>query len=419
MGAEHHIHIVWYVINAARGRLEDFECVLVRDLFAHIPVIFILNKADLADADQLLAMKETIKKEGFTNVELVQAVVSKRDNPNICNWCPECQKDDDLMFEAKTGLVTCAICDKVTKQENIYGLEMIVHGTCELLPDMVRDSFIAAQILSLAEKDKRAKEIVLSLLKKFSLDLSGDFIIDIASLFSSLFVVWNFNFHGMEDIFGDIATTSKTQFVNMIDWKMRFAVSMLDKMAFKMLSKSGMAITGIMTNQMLREMYKLITHLVTKSSNPNLSIGDTEDSRELEKLKLLLMPPDHLLPSASPLALPPSSSSSLSSSSTQQLSNSTDDPPLYTSADLHNQNHHLVATDHHMMHQLVGVESSIQSFVVSMHEAGVEKALDKHWDDPSFNIVTLALENSSSSLPQTLPSFDSSNLTRVNLEDDT
>lgn len=42
-----HIHVVWYVVNVARGRFEKFEAELVRKIFNPTPVIFVLSKGTI------------------------------------------------------------------------------------------------------------------------------------------------------------------------------------------------------------------------------------------------------------------------------------------------------------------------------------------------------------------------------------
>ena len=50
------IHVVWYIINSAGSRFQPFEGDVCKSLFNNLPIIFILNKADLSaktDREQL------------------------------------------------------------------------------------------------------------------------------------------------------------------------------------------------------------------------------------------------------------------------------------------------------------------------------------------------------------------------------
>jgi tRNA U34 5-carboxymethylaminomethyl modifying GTPase MnmE/TrmE len=103
-----HIHVVWYVINTGRGRIEDFEADIVRKVFNPTPVIFILNKVDLADSKAIKAVKEVIEAEKLPNNKGLHLCVANR-KTYTQSWCPKCISDD-VFFDEETKELECSEC---------------------------------------------------------------------------------------------------------------------------------------------------------------------------------------------------------------------------------------------------------------------------------------------------------------------
>ena len=66
-GLEKKVHLVWYVINAASGRVEDFEEKVCRELFGRLPIIFLLNKADIATEEQKASLRDVVNEMELPN----------------------------------------------------------------------------------------------------------------------------------------------------------------------------------------------------------------------------------------------------------------------------------------------------------------------------------------------------------------
>lgn len=53
-------HTIRYIINSAHSRFEPFEETICRKLFNHVPVLFILNKADISSLSDRARLREII-----------------------------------------------------------------------------------------------------------------------------------------------------------------------------------------------------------------------------------------------------------------------------------------------------------------------------------------------------------------------
>jgi len=166
-----HIHVVWYVINAACGRFEPFEERLIREVFAPTPVIFILNKSDVASANQLQDLESTIERHRFDNSRGVYRIVADRKNYSQ-SWCPKCSSDD-VTFKKNTHELLCEDCGHCEVIKTRLHLGLLIETTAHLLPDLAKEAFLFAQVESLQEKDKRARELVISYATNISMDVSG------------------------------------------------------------------------------------------------------------------------------------------------------------------------------------------------------------------------------------------------------
>jgi len=54
------IHVIWYVVNSANARFQSFEEILLRDVFREIPIVVILNKADISSPETRDQLREMI-----------------------------------------------------------------------------------------------------------------------------------------------------------------------------------------------------------------------------------------------------------------------------------------------------------------------------------------------------------------------
>ena len=59
------INVVWYVINGAGSRVQPFEEEVCRTLFANIPLMFLVNKADISSDEDRAILRQTLVQLGL------------------------------------------------------------------------------------------------------------------------------------------------------------------------------------------------------------------------------------------------------------------------------------------------------------------------------------------------------------------
>ncbi|KAG2393076.1 hypothetical protein C9374_009653 [Naegleria lovaniensis] len=265
-----HIHVVWYVVNTARGRFENFEAEVVREVFAPTPVIFVLNKSDLADSLQLKAIKKVIEDEKLEHNKGIHVCISKRENWTQ-SWCPDCLSDD-VFYDEETKQLECSDCGFNCILKESYGMKKLINHTCELLPELARDAFMYSQIASMAEKDRRAKEIVIEYTKEITIDAKGTFIKKIAEMCAKLFVIWGWPLTG--DTFKNGLSDMQREYMSQLNFKERYAAVAVDKLFGSRLSKAFSGVIGLTMN---RGMKKLNQQLIEKCAKGELKDMKMDD----------------------------------------------------------------------------------------------------------------------------------------------
>lgn len=130
--AEDRLHIVWYALDAPGARFTEFDAKLAGEVFGQVPVLFVLTKSDIASDEQLDALRKEITDAKISNSVGVVEVAA---DPLVRRGRPIC---------------------------NPFGLEEVINRTLELLPELVRRAFVAAQRLSLPLKAAEAKTVVMA-----------------------------------------------------------------------------------------------------------------------------------------------------------------------------------------------------------------------------------------------------------------
>mmetsp|Transcript_409 Transcript_409/g.750 ORF Transcript_409/g.750 Transcript_409/m.750 type:complete len:487 (+) Transcript_409:56-1516(+) len=255
-----HIHVVWYVVNSSRGRIEEYELKLVREEFKNTPVIFLLNKADVSEAKQILALKKVVEEAALENVHGVHVCIADRENFTQL-WCPICYSDD-IFYDEEEQIIECCSCANETKLNKSHGLEKLIEHTCDLLPEFARDAFMYAQKTSIEEKHKRAKGIVLQSAEHVQMDTQGAFMKTISSMCAKLFVLWGWPLTAHS--FKEELAKLQELYVSQLPMKERFGVAAIDRMIGFRLSK---AFCGIMGLTMNRGMKRLNQNLVESVQN--------------------------------------------------------------------------------------------------------------------------------------------------------
>lgn len=125
---EEHIHLVWYVIHAGLKRFEHFDAEIISLLRSErVPVIIILSQSDLARADEIASLEETIK-----------------------NYRDAYRLDE---------LTICKIAANPIIGEQ-FGVASLVEHSSSLLPELYTEAFIARQVADLQLKKKMATRYV-------------------------------------------------------------------------------------------------------------------------------------------------------------------------------------------------------------------------------------------------------------------
>ena len=104
------IHCVWWVINCAGSRFQPFEEEICRDLLKDLPIIFILNKADVVTKRAKHDLKKCIVNLNLKNCAGIYFTTTSKyarlDAPDICPRCGE----DDIISYKKKRLFQCESC---------------------------------------------------------------------------------------------------------------------------------------------------------------------------------------------------------------------------------------------------------------------------------------------------------------------
>ncbi|BFU23415.1 hypothetical protein EHI8A_101870 [Entamoeba histolytica HM-1:IMSS-B] len=156
------IHLVWFVINSAVGRLQPFEEEICKTLLNDVPVCFVLNKADLSSQMNRTQLKKSILEMGLKSClgvfETVAGTV--RGQPVKIDKCPKCG-GDELVCKIKTKTMMCCKCMEefsVDSQES-----QLIETTLNHIPPMTKKFFISSQKVNFKIKDDAAKMEVIGI----------------------------------------------------------------------------------------------------------------------------------------------------------------------------------------------------------------------------------------------------------------
>ncbi|KAH3756100.1 GTP binding protein [Pelomyxa schiedti] len=156
------IHVVWYVIDCTVCRLLPFEAKLCKETFAGIPIAFVLNKADLCGSPELELMKQVLENLNLDSkiIGIFITVASTACIEDI-ERCPKCNSDDISIWRRrkKWRCETCNFSGALHKPNS--GLKELIEATKLYLPETVRESFVAAQQVSMHLKTMKSKGIIL------------------------------------------------------------------------------------------------------------------------------------------------------------------------------------------------------------------------------------------------------------------
>ena len=195
LSAENSIHVVWYVINGAGSRIQPFEEEICRTLFADIPLIFLINKADISSDEDRAILRQTLTQLNLKSCVGIFDTVSGDHAPLLnVTKCPKCGSDD-LDIRKKKGIATCLACNETISL--FTSTEGLIAKTLETLPVLAREAFIAAQTSSCRHKDRRAKDIIREYYEEAgTVRFAKPLLKCIARMLVRLSVLWDFRENG-------------------------------------------------------------------------------------------------------------------------------------------------------------------------------------------------------------------------------
>lgn len=192
------IHVIWYVINSANSRIQVFEEILLREVFQNIPIIVILNKADISTPESRKALRDIINGLGLKNLLGVYDVTAHKSDLQssaTIEVCTRCQSQN-ISIKPKQKTWECEDCGAKGSTEtmmNADGLPEVVAKTVQCIPEFTRDAFISAQFVNLSLKEKRSQEIIRDYYDRATrIRMTGTLMTELSTMLSKLSLIWDF-----------------------------------------------------------------------------------------------------------------------------------------------------------------------------------------------------------------------------------
>ena len=122
---EQQIDVVWYIVDSAAARFQDFEEQICKELFKELPIIFILNKSDISTKEQRQALRKVIKEMNLNNCIGVFNSVTQKYCSKIPKCCISCGSPDLVVYR-RDKVCLCEECGHRFSSETSSGLNEIV-----------------------------------------------------------------------------------------------------------------------------------------------------------------------------------------------------------------------------------------------------------------------------------------------------
>eukprot|EP00002_Diphylleia_rotans_P031265 TRINITY_DN648_c0_g1_i1.p1 TRINITY_DN648_c0_g1~~TRINITY_DN648_c0_g1_i1.p1 ORF type:complete len:431 (+),score=110.20 TRINITY_DN648_c0_g1_i1:65-1357(+) len=198
-GPAERVHVIWYVLNSANARFQPFERQLCKDILKDIPIIFIMNKADISTDESRRTIHRLIDEMELSNCLGVFETVADSKQTEITRQFDECPKcgSDNITIKARQKLCVCDNCGEKTSLVQKNGLDQVIRTTIQALPDFAKDAFIAAQTFSFSLKEDRAFSIIREHYEEAAnIRLYSTLKKNLAKMLTRLAILWDFRQHG-------------------------------------------------------------------------------------------------------------------------------------------------------------------------------------------------------------------------------
>eukprot|EP01089_Gocevia_fonbrunei_P002328 TRINITY_DN12307_c0_g1_i4.p1 TRINITY_DN12307_c0_g1~~TRINITY_DN12307_c0_g1_i4.p1 ORF type:complete len:596 (-),score=104.19 TRINITY_DN12307_c0_g1_i4:43-1830(-) len=194
------IHVVWYIINSAMARFQDFEKYICSSLFNQIPIIFVLNKADISSDEEREGVKNAIKSMNLENCYGIFDTVCAPACRRVIDFdvCPECGSEDILIRKIQKKMI-CENCGCKKSLIRSTGLGEVIKATLNLLPVLARESFISVQKVCFSTKEQHAKDIITDFAQQFDttkVHQKSTLLKLTSRMLTRLSITWQFQEHG-------------------------------------------------------------------------------------------------------------------------------------------------------------------------------------------------------------------------------
>ena len=155
------IHIIWFVINSATGRIQPFEEELCKGIFKDKFIIFVLNKCDISTQSNRKTIHDSIEEMKLTNCLGIYEVVSGLEKEGIKNvtQCTKCG-GNEIVIKMKSKQAACCNCQNeidISSQ-----IDDVINCTYSNLEMITRRFFIESLVNEFKDKITVVRNCVVS-----------------------------------------------------------------------------------------------------------------------------------------------------------------------------------------------------------------------------------------------------------------
>ena len=158
------VHVIWYVMDGTSSRFEPFEQEFLAASPLGVPVIVLVNKDDLCAPTDTAALCAAVEAAAIPCVKGVIATSAAAEMVEKApDRCPECGSDDISVLRKKLQwrCNSCSTLRPLSVSSSLHkGLVDVVNITHKLVPDIVKEAFVASQSVSISSKLNGSREVI-------------------------------------------------------------------------------------------------------------------------------------------------------------------------------------------------------------------------------------------------------------------